>query len=102
MTNQFPTPHNFLWRARVAALMKDGFSREEARWGADNKLRLGGSQVKLVRDFRKLFIKDFMKTFKGTTRAQAIKQAAAQLRGRNVRFGLTGADVNNIFREISN
>ena len=80
--------------------MRDGFNREEARWGADNRLRLGSSQVKLVRDFRKLFIKDYMKVFRAT-RAQAIKQAAAQLKGRNVRFGLTGADVANIFREIS-
>ena len=55
----FPAPRNALWRARVAALMRDGFNREEAQWGANHHLRLGDPLVKQVRAFRKWFIKDF-------------------------------------------
>ncbi len=102
MTSRFPSTRNALWRKRVSALRRDGFTREEAVWAADHNLRLGDVVVKQVRQFRKLFVKDYLKVFRGTSRAQAIRAAATQLRSRNVRFGLTGADINNIFREISN
>lgn len=92
---------NQLWARRFLGFRRSGFSVRESEWAADQKLKLGDELVREVMGFRRRFVDDFVKTFPRATRALAIAQAERQLRTRNMRFGLTGLDVHNIFREIS-
>lgn len=95
------TERNSSWLRKVRKLISEGFTREEAEWAASSDIKLGDHLVQTVRRFRKAFIRDFLVTFPGATREGAIRQASKQLRDRNMRFGLTGEDVYNIFREVS-
>lgn len=89
-----------LWNRRFSAFTAAGFSYLEAEWAADSRLLLTNRTVRLVMKARRLFIRDWVKAF-GGTRQQAIDEASKMLRDRNRRFGLTGGEEYNIFREMS-
>lgn len=89
-----------LFELRRDALLRDGFTRAEANWASRAEIRLGDRTVQAVRTARRNFVRDHQRAF-GSTRTQAIKEAHRVLTDRNRRAGLAGADINNIFREIS-
>lgn len=89
-----------LFEIRRDALIRDGFSRQEAVWAAEHKIKLGDPTIQLVRLARRNFIRDHMKFFNRGRRA-AIRAASKALTDRNRRNGLVGDNIHNIFREIS-
>lgn len=89
-----------LFEIRRDALIRDGFTRQEAEWAAGHKVKLGDATIQLVRLARRNFVRDHMRFFNKGRRA-AIRAASRALTDRNRRNGLVGENIHNIFREIS-
>jgi len=86
----------YSWNQRYSAFLKSGFTPEEATWGADNKLKLGSSQVKSLREHRRRSI--WWMRSQGLTRAEAIQRCSEELLGKLQQAEVPGY---NIYLEVS-
>lgn len=82
------------WRPRFNALVRDGFTYDEAAWAADRNIPLG--KLKKVRTYRKAHVKWYMRTY-NYTRAKSIELASKDLENRIENMG---GDEHNIFYEV--
>jgi hypothetical protein len=87
---------SYIWNQRHSALLKVGFSEDEAAWGANRGVKLGSSQVKTAMEHRRRSV--WWMRRQGLTRAQAIQRCSEDLLGALQRQEVPGY---NIFLEVS-
>lgn len=85
------------WNTRYGAFLKDGFTDEEAEWGAEQGLHLKDPQVKSLRKHRRALVALYMKDYR-YTRMKAIEMAAKDLDEKLENAGVTE---KNLFYEVS-
>ena len=85
------------WHTRYGAFLKDGFTDEEAKWGADEGLHLKAPQVKAVRRHRRALVALYMEDY-GYSRMKAIEKASEDL---DAKLEDAGVTEKNIFYEVS-
>jgi len=85
------------WHTRYGAFLKDGFTDEEATWGANEGLSLKDSDVKDVRKRRRASVRWYMDKY-GYTRMKAIEMSSEDL---EVKLQAAKVSGKNIFYEVS-
>lgn len=85
------------WSARYTALLSDGFTDDEAQWGANNGLDLRKKQVRELRERRRERVARYMSRYH-ESREKAIERAAKRLEEKLQQVGITES---NLFYEVS-
>jgi hypothetical protein len=83
------------WDVRYGALLKDGFTDEEAAWAANNGISLKAKGIPAVRVHRRAAVKWYMTRY-GYTRFKAIEMASKDLDNNLKEYG---GEAHNIFFE---